>query len=118
MRPVECSMDCPPCRNRPSPGDGQLARSRARRRLVACVLAVSLVTAIGRTAHAQPPGSHTGEVVPRDIREMYERGLKYLAQTQHEDGGWSNTGMGGPGTVGMAHDGLSGLRRGSQLRPV
>ena len=93
-------MDCLPCRNRPSRADEQLARSQARRRLVACVLALSLVAALGRTAHAQPPGSHTGEVVPRDIREMYERGLKYLAQTQREDGGWANTGMGGRGPWG------------------
>jgi hypothetical protein len=95
-------MDCLPIRQRTSPGGWQLARSPARRRLIACVLAVSLVTAIGRSASAQPPGGHTGEVVPRDVREMYERGLKYLAQTQREEGSWTNTGMGGPGTVGMA----------------
>ena len=95
-------MDCLPFRQRPSPGGGQFAPSQAPRRLIACVLAVSLVAAIGRSASAQPPGGHTGEVVPRDVREMYERGLKYLAQTQREEGSWTNTGMGGPGTVGMA----------------
>jgi hypothetical protein len=33
---------------------------------------------------------------------MYDRGLKYLADTQDENGGWNNAGQAGAGTVGMA----------------
>ena len=55
------------------------------------------------TRHMRSAGEPHGEIVPRDIREMLmSGGSEYLAQTQHEDGGWPNTGMGGPGTVGMA----------------
>jgi hypothetical protein len=42
-----------------------------------------------------------GEVVPRDIREMYDRGLAYLVKTQSEDGDW-HSGQRGPGTTGLA----------------
>jgi hypothetical protein len=66
------------------------------------LLTVCFVVAAAGPCRAQPPGNHSGEVVPRDIRELYDRGLKYLADTQAEDGGWANAGMGGPGTVGMA----------------
>ncbi len=66
------------------------------------LLTVCFVVAAAGPCRAQPPGNHSGEVVPRDIRELYDRGLKYLADTQAADGGWANAGMGGPGTVGMA----------------
>ena len=43
-----------------------------------------------------------GEVVPRDVREMYDRGLQYLATTQSENGDWSGGGgEQGPGVTGM-----------------
>ncbi len=53
------------------------------------------------TATAQVPGEHHGEVVPRDVREMYDRGLQYLAATQTENGDWTG-GQQGPGGTGMA----------------
>jgi len=68
----------------------------------ALLLPVLIVVATSGPAAAQPPGIHGGEVVPRDVREIYERGLKYLADTQDENGGWNNAGQAGPGTVGMA----------------
>jgi hypothetical protein len=49
----------------------------------------------------QPPGEAFGEVVPRDVREMYERGLDYLVASQQDDGGWLGA-QSGPGTVGLA----------------
>jgi len=52
-------------------------------------------------AVAQVPLLHHGEVVPRDVREMYDRGLQYLAGTQTENGDWTD-GQNGPGTTGMA----------------
>ena len=52
-------------------------------------------------AVAQAPLLHHGEVVPRDVREMYDRGLQYLASKQTENGDWTD-GQNGPGTTGMA----------------
>jgi hypothetical protein len=51
--------------------------------------------------HAQIVPEHVGEVVPRDIREMYDRGLQYLVKTQSEEGDW-RSGQQGPGTTGLA----------------
>lgn len=52
---------------------------------------------------AQPPGARTGEAVPRDVREMYDRGLQYLASKQEENGTWSSGGPEtGPGGTGLA----------------
>ncbi len=50
---------------------------------------------------AQVVQEHTGEVVPRDVREMYDHGLQYLIKSQAEDGGWHG-GEDGPGVTGMA----------------
>ena len=72
----------------------------AKRSALAVPLLVVLATS--GPAVAQPPGIRGGEVIPRDVREIYERGLKYLADTQDENGGWNNAGQAGPGTVGMA----------------
>ena len=54
------------------------------------------------SARAQPLTSQAGEVVPRDIREMYDRGLQFLATTQTEKGDWAGGGEQGPGVTGMA----------------
>lgn len=74
--------------------------SLTRRIVLVCAFVVPV--AVGSRASAQPPGIQAGEVVPRDVREMYDRGLKYLAETQEENGGWTNSGQAGPGTVGMS----------------
>jgi hypothetical protein len=51
---------------------------------------------------AQAPTSRFGEVVPRDVREMYDRGLQYLAKTQTENGDWTDSaGYQGPGCTGL-----------------
>jgi hypothetical protein len=44
-------------------------------------------------AAAQDPTVRFGEVVPRDVREIYDRGLQYLAGTQQENGGWGAEGL-------------------------
>jgi hypothetical protein len=82
-----------------------ISRSRgpmvAPRSLCAALIAL-VVTATSGLAFGQPPGIHTGEIVPRDVRELYEHGLKYLVATQKEDGSFGNgTGQEGAGTVGM-----------------
>ncbi len=51
---------------------------------------------------AQPSAVRVGEVVPRDVREMYDRGLQFLATTQSENGDWTEGGMQGPGVTGLA----------------
>ena len=43
----------------------------------------------------------SGEVVPRDVRDMYDRGLQFLAANQQPDGSWPSNHQ-GPGVTGMA----------------
>lgn len=64
------------------------------------VFALAFVVGVG-TLRAQLPEPTYGEVVPRDVRELYDKGLQYLAKTQSQDGGWAG-GQTGPGTTGMA----------------
>jgi hypothetical protein len=66
------------------------------------VTAALVLGSVGRAA-AQDPISRAGEVLPRDVREMYDRGLRFLATTQSEKGDWPSGGSeNGPGTTGMA----------------
>ncbi|HEV7999547.1 MAG TPA: squalene--hopene cyclase [Planctomycetaceae bacterium] len=44
---------------------------------------------------AQPPEVQSRDVVPRDVRKMYERGLQFLAASQSQDGSWDG-GQPGP----------------------
>ncbi len=55
-----------------------------------------------RTAVAQLPEATQGDAVPRDVREMYDRGLQYLAKTQDESGAWSKGSESGGGSTGLA----------------
>jgi hypothetical protein len=55
---------------------------------------------IGAAAHAQLPQEHIGEAVPRDVREIYDRGLKWLVSRQAEDGSWAGNQQ-GPGVTGL-----------------
>ena len=72
------------------------------RGLVIGLFGSSLVSLSISNAHAQLPTMRTGEVIPRDVREMYDRGLQYLATTQTEKGDWeSSGGEAGPGTTGL-----------------
>jgi hypothetical protein len=69
---------------------------------VACSLAAAMVIFTCPLAQAQLPAPRFGEVVPRDVREMYDRGLQYWAASQSDHGDWSdNNGQNGPGTTGM-----------------
>lgn len=66
---------------------------------VACLVVLAGLTS---TAAAQPPSVRVGEIVPRDVREMYDRGLQYLATTQSENGDWpGGGGQPGPGVTGL-----------------
>jgi len=75
-------------------------------RLSKCVPLILLVLGglfgvIVQPAAAQLPELRSGDPLPRDVREMYDRGLKYLIETQTESGNWQG-GYSGPGTTGMA----------------
>jgi hypothetical protein len=63
-----------------------------------CLLSMCSVSS---TACAQLPEIRTGDQVPRDVREMYDRGLQYLLDSQSENGDWQD-GQNGAGTTGMA----------------
>jgi hypothetical protein len=57
---------------------------------------------LGDTAVAQPSSiGGTTDAVPRDVREIYEKGLAYLQASQTDKGNWSE-GYSGPGTTGLA----------------
>lgn len=68
---------------------------------ILAIAALAVVAALTPAALAQPPLAMHGEAVPRDVREMYDRGLQYLAGSQREDGSWGG-GYQGAGTTGMA----------------
>jgi hypothetical protein len=59
------------------------------------------VIGLSASCRAQAVQEHIGEVVPRDVREMYDRGLQYLVKSQSESGDWQG-GDSGPGVTGMA----------------
>lgn len=73
-----------------------------RRSIGNITLAVLLALAAAGRAAAQAPLVHGGEVVPRDVREIYDRGLEYLAKSQADDGGWKDGGHQTPGVTGLA----------------
>ena len=73
-----------------------------RRRLAIGLASVALALSPAASAHAQLPAPRSGEVVPRDVREMYDRGLEFLAASQTEKGDWAGGGEQGPGVTGMA----------------
>ena len=50
---------------------------------------------------AQSLEIRTGDAVPRDVREMYDRGLDFLVKTQKTEGDWPANHR-GPGVGGMA----------------
>src|SRR5262245_53862339 len=56
---------------------------------------------VAALAPAQPPNANVGEAVPRDGREIYDKGLQYLVKTQSDRGDFTG-GMQGPGITGMA----------------
>lgn len=87
--------------NRKSPPMHSRNTCNALRHPASMVLALCIcLVAQAQAAWAQTPLAHVGETVPRDVREIYDRGLQYLAKTQTENGGWTG-GEDGPGTTGL-----------------
>ena len=55
----------------------------------------------GQSLQAQALEIRTGDPVPRDVRDMYDRGLQFLVANQDGEGCWSS-GHRGAGLAGMA----------------
>jgi len=64
--------------------------------IVAWMLVVAPAVAL-----AQGPLVKYGDPVPRDVRDMYDAGVRYLLKTQQPTGAW-NDNQSGPGVTGMA----------------
>ena len=65
------------------------------------LMLVSVSTKTWSQPDLTPFDIHHGDAVPRDVRELYDRGLAYLADTQSEKGTWQG-GQQGAGVSGMA----------------
>jgi hypothetical protein len=52
------------------------------------LILASIATGPVGLAVAQPPAVQPSEVVPRDVRQIYDRGLQFLAASQAKDGTW------------------------------
>lgn len=65
------------------------------------VTTIAALVLAGTGVRAQMSEIRTGDAVPRDVREMYDRGLEYLVRTQSEQGDWPAN-QRGPGVTGMA----------------
>jgi len=65
------------------------------------IAAAALLVCAG-SSRGQLPAIRTGDAVPRDMREIYDRGLAYLVSKQNADGAWTGAGEQGPGVTGMA----------------
>ncbi len=71
------------------------------RRITCSFLLIACAWLSASRAVAQVPGARSGEVVPRDVREMYDRGLAFLAKTQTENGDWNGGNEQGAGCTGL-----------------
>jgi hypothetical protein len=78
----------------------QFLAHRLAVKAIGVALAVTLILGSCFPVQAQLPTIRSGEVVPRDVRELYDRGLQYLATAQKEDGSWPG-GDAGPGITGL-----------------
>ena len=72
-----------------------------RRRLLVCSFCTAAIFLFPTFSLAQSFNSRAGDVVPRDVREIYDKGLQFLATTQNDSGDWKNGGEQGPGVTGL-----------------
>jgi len=69
------------------------------KRAFCSLLAIALAAG---SASGQLPTTRTGDAIPRDMREIYDRGVQYLVSKQSPNGEWTGGGEQGPGVTGMA----------------
>jgi len=74
--------------------------SRGIQLFASALLAVA-VWLLSGAAFAQLPAVRTGDPVPRDVRDLYDAGCRYLAREQDSSGTWKDN-QEGPGVTGMA----------------
>lgn len=67
------------------------------KRIVICCLLLSI-----NTFHARAQSPTEGELVSRDVLEIYRKGLAFLQRTQDDRGTWPAGEGVGPGTTGLA----------------
>lgn len=68
-----------------------------------CGLMAGLPTGLPSAVAQSPTATRSGDVVPRDVREIYDKGLGWLAANQSETGDWNGAGgHGGPGGAALA----------------
>lgn len=77
-----------------------MTRTRTGRWSAAAVL-VAIGAATPAATQPPAPAATVGDPVPRAVRDMYRRGLRYLSTQQTDSGGFGGR-YEGPGTTGMA----------------
>jgi hypothetical protein len=75
-------------------------RVQKRVRVWACVVVLAAAS-LPAASRAEGPLVRYGDPVPRDVREIYDAGIRYLLKTQDASGSWKD-GQAGPGVTGMA----------------
>jgi len=68
---------------------------------LAFTLTLAWTALVARPAVADGPLVRYGDPVPRDVREIYDAGVRFLLKTQDASGAWKD-GQAGPGVTGMA----------------
>jgi len=69
--------------------------------VVGIVVGIGMLALLSVPAAGQGPIVKYGDPVPRDVREIYDAGIRYLLRTQEPTGDWKD-GQAGPGVTGMA----------------
>ncbi|HEX5790940.1 MAG TPA: prenyltransferase/squalene oxidase repeat-containing protein [Luteolibacter sp.] len=68
-------------------------------RLISACVALGVCCTLAR---AQSPLERKDDTIPAQAELIYEKGMRFLANSQAEDGSWEEQGMGGePGVVGL-----------------
>ena len=70
-------------------------------RLAVSLGLVAVITFSATGGRGEGPLVRYGDPVPRDVREIYDAGIRYLLKTQDSSGAWKD-GQDGPGVTGMA----------------
>ncbi len=66
-----------------------------------CIAILAIAVTAAGLGRAEGPLVKYGDPVPRDVREIYDAGIRYLIKTQEADGSWKD-GQPGAGVTGMA----------------
>ena len=66
-----------------------------------CRFVFLFTLSLASASYAQLPELRQGSTVPHEVREIYDRGLQYLANSQGPGGDWQVGGQMGPGVTGL-----------------